>query len=221
MLSSHQARSLFRIIPPGQGLIRFDPCSTFVLQAEIEHFVNPDDKSHPRFKEVADLAPLLYSRCGTFEMYRAPSSTPGTSLPVPCSPSHISPPCNPTSPQGSPDGRREEAQGPVSGGGRLTGGDQSHMTAFTQPMTQTMRLSHLLGHIYLECMELLNVFPSPGHHRQRDPCLLHWPHLALLQAHRDQPRDDEVQAAPPARGTIGSEWTQQFSNVPPRIPHPT
>ena len=32
------------------------------LQAEIEHFVNPDDKSHPRFKEVADLAPLLYSR---------------------------------------------------------------------------------------------------------------------------------------------------------------
>ncbi len=24
--------------------------------------MNPDDKSHPRFKEVADLAPLLYSR---------------------------------------------------------------------------------------------------------------------------------------------------------------
>ena len=33
-----------------------------VVQAEIEHFVNPDDKSHPKFKEVADLAPLLYSR---------------------------------------------------------------------------------------------------------------------------------------------------------------
>lgn len=32
------------------------------LQAEIEHFVNPDEKSHPRFAEVADLAPLLYSR---------------------------------------------------------------------------------------------------------------------------------------------------------------
>jgi hypothetical protein len=32
------------------------------LQAEIEHFVNPDDKAHPRFAEVADLAPLLYSR---------------------------------------------------------------------------------------------------------------------------------------------------------------
>jgi len=34
-----------------------------MLQAEIEHFVNPDDKSHPRFPEVADLEPLLYSRC--------------------------------------------------------------------------------------------------------------------------------------------------------------
>lgn len=32
-------------------------------QAEIEHFVHPDDKSHPRFPEVADLEPLLYSRC--------------------------------------------------------------------------------------------------------------------------------------------------------------
>jgi hypothetical protein len=32
------------------------------LQAEIEHFVNPDDKNHPRFQEVADLEPLLYSR---------------------------------------------------------------------------------------------------------------------------------------------------------------
>jgi glycyl-tRNA synthetase (class II) len=34
-----------------------------MVQAEIEHFVNPDDKSHPRFSEVADLEPLLYSRC--------------------------------------------------------------------------------------------------------------------------------------------------------------
>lgn len=31
-------------------------------QAEIEHFVNPEDKSHPKFKTVADLQPLLYSR---------------------------------------------------------------------------------------------------------------------------------------------------------------
>lgn len=25
--------------------------------------MNPDDKSHPKFKDVADLQPLLYSRC--------------------------------------------------------------------------------------------------------------------------------------------------------------
>jgi glycyl-tRNA synthetase len=31
-------------------------------QAEIEHFVNPDDKRHPKFSKVADLQPLLYSR---------------------------------------------------------------------------------------------------------------------------------------------------------------
>jgi hypothetical protein len=29
-------------------------------QAEIEHFVNPDDKSHPKFGAVAGLEPLLY-----------------------------------------------------------------------------------------------------------------------------------------------------------------
>lgn len=36
------------------------------VQAEIEHFVNGDDKSHPKFASVADLKPLLYSRyvCG-------------------------------------------------------------------------------------------------------------------------------------------------------------
>lgn len=34
------------------------PCS----QAEIEHFVNPDDKRHPKFDKVAALQPLLYSR---------------------------------------------------------------------------------------------------------------------------------------------------------------
>jgi glycyl-tRNA synthetase len=31
-------------------------------QAEIEHFCSPDDKSHPKFASVADLAPLLFSR---------------------------------------------------------------------------------------------------------------------------------------------------------------
>ena len=31
-------------------------------QAEIEHFVHPDDKKHAKFGQVAGLAPLLYSR---------------------------------------------------------------------------------------------------------------------------------------------------------------
>jgi hypothetical protein len=31
-------------------------------QAEIEHFVNPEDKRHPKFASVAELQPLLYSR---------------------------------------------------------------------------------------------------------------------------------------------------------------
>jgi len=30
--------------------------------AEIEHFVNPDDKSHPKFKNVADLEIHLFPR---------------------------------------------------------------------------------------------------------------------------------------------------------------
>ena len=30
--------------------------------AEIEHFVNPDDKSHPKFKDVADLEFNLFPR---------------------------------------------------------------------------------------------------------------------------------------------------------------
>lgn len=45
-------------IAPRAGLLRVREFT----QAEIEHFVNPDDKSHPKFKEVAALAPLLYSR---------------------------------------------------------------------------------------------------------------------------------------------------------------
>lgn len=32
------------------------------MLAEIEHFVDPDDKSHPLFGEVADLEFLLYPR---------------------------------------------------------------------------------------------------------------------------------------------------------------
>ncbi|CAM6108009.1 unnamed protein product [Calypogeia fissa] len=45
-------------IAPRQGLLRV---REFTL-AEIEHFVDPDDKSHPKFKEVARLEFLLYPR---------------------------------------------------------------------------------------------------------------------------------------------------------------
>lgn len=45
-------------ISPRAGLLRVREFT----QAEIEHFVNPDDKSHPKFAAVKDLAPLLYSR---------------------------------------------------------------------------------------------------------------------------------------------------------------
>ncbi|KAH7330946.1 hypothetical protein KP509_20G009400 [Ceratopteris richardii] len=45
-------------IAPRQGLLRV---REFTL-AEIEHFVNPDDKSHPKFKDVADLKLLLFPR---------------------------------------------------------------------------------------------------------------------------------------------------------------
>jgi hypothetical protein len=43
--------------PPACDLLHAVRC-----QAEIEHFVNPDDKRHPKFKNVAPLQPLLYSR---------------------------------------------------------------------------------------------------------------------------------------------------------------
>lgn len=45
-------------ISPRQGLLRV---REFTL-AEIEHFVDPDDKSHPKFKEVADLEFLMFPR---------------------------------------------------------------------------------------------------------------------------------------------------------------
>ncbi|XXG53122.1 hypothetical protein AAC387_Pa03g1270 [Persea americana] len=43
-------------ISPRQRLLRV---REFTL-AEIEHFVDPDDKSHPKFKEVADLEFLMF-----------------------------------------------------------------------------------------------------------------------------------------------------------------
>lgn len=45
-------------IAPRAGLLRVREYT----QAEIEHFCNPLDKRHPKFKNVADVAPLLYSR---------------------------------------------------------------------------------------------------------------------------------------------------------------
>ncbi|CAM8878337.1 unnamed protein product [Rhodiola kirilowii] len=45
-------------ISPRQGLLRV---REFTL-AEIEHFVDPDDKSHPKFEEVANLEFLMFPR---------------------------------------------------------------------------------------------------------------------------------------------------------------
>lgn len=54
-----------RVLPAGLFLgahrrltLHVTDCS----QAEIEHFVSPDDKSHPKFASVADVAPLMFSR---------------------------------------------------------------------------------------------------------------------------------------------------------------
>ena len=44
-------------INPKQGLLRVREFT----QAEIEHFVHPEDKEHPRFKEVAQVAPIMAS----------------------------------------------------------------------------------------------------------------------------------------------------------------
>jgi glycyl-tRNA synthetase len=47
-------------ISPRQGVIRLREFS----QAEAEIFINPKDKTHPRFSEVADLVMTLYSKQG-------------------------------------------------------------------------------------------------------------------------------------------------------------
>lgn len=44
-------------INPKQGLLRVREFT----QAEIEHFVHPERKAHPRFKDIADVAPLMHS----------------------------------------------------------------------------------------------------------------------------------------------------------------
>ncbi|KAK9823739.1 hypothetical protein WJX72_005053 [[Myrmecia] bisecta] len=45
-------------IAPRAGLLRVREFT----QAEIEHFCNPSDKSHPKFQAIAGVTPLLYSR---------------------------------------------------------------------------------------------------------------------------------------------------------------
>lgn len=35
--------------------------------AEIEHFVDPDDKSHPKFNKVADYEMVLFSACSQMD----------------------------------------------------------------------------------------------------------------------------------------------------------
>lgn len=45
-------------ISPRQGLLRV---REFTL-AEIEHFVDPEDKSHPKFPDVANLEFLMFPR---------------------------------------------------------------------------------------------------------------------------------------------------------------
>eukprot|EP01024_Parvocaulis_polyphysoides_P018345 TRINITY_DN18129_c0_g1_i1.p1 TRINITY_DN18129_c0_g1~~TRINITY_DN18129_c0_g1_i1.p1 ORF type:complete len:488 (+),score=88.92 TRINITY_DN18129_c0_g1_i1:187-1650(+) len=45
-------------ISPRAGLLRVREFT----QAEIEHFVHPNHKEHPKFQTIADLEPLLYSR---------------------------------------------------------------------------------------------------------------------------------------------------------------
>ncbi len=45
-------------ISPRQGLLRV---REFTL-AEIEHFVDPEDKSHPKFSEIANLEFLMFPR---------------------------------------------------------------------------------------------------------------------------------------------------------------
>lgn len=37
------------------------------LMAEIEHFVNPDDKSHPKFADVSDTLLPLFSACNQMD----------------------------------------------------------------------------------------------------------------------------------------------------------
>ena len=56
-------------INPRQGLLRVREFT----QAEIEHFCAPHDKAHPRFKDIADLEPLMYSQVLKFFLSISPN----------------------------------------------------------------------------------------------------------------------------------------------------
>lgn len=55
-------------ISPRAGLIRVREFT----QAEIEHFVNPNDKTHPKFDSISSIAPLLFSK----ELQKSNNKTP-------------------------------------------------------------------------------------------------------------------------------------------------
>ena len=50
-------------ISPRSGLLRVREFE----MAEIEHFVNPEKKEHPKFSHVADLQVTLYAACNQME----------------------------------------------------------------------------------------------------------------------------------------------------------
>ncbi|EFN67695.1 Glycyl-tRNA synthetase [Camponotus floridanus] len=63
-------------ISPRSGLIRV---REFTM-AEIEHFCDPSDKSHPKFKTVEDISMLLYSACNQMDGIRAQDITIGDAV---------------------------------------------------------------------------------------------------------------------------------------------
>lgn len=54
-------------------------CREFTL-AEIEHFCHPEDKSHPKFSNVADTVMCLYSACNQMDGKGAEQRTIGDAV---------------------------------------------------------------------------------------------------------------------------------------------
>ena len=63
-------------ISPRSGLIRV---REFTM-AEIEHFCDPADKSHPKFDTVRDVKVLLYSACNQMDGKAAEMTTIGQAV---------------------------------------------------------------------------------------------------------------------------------------------